>query len=920
LIKAGSEITCRIVMLAMVTVATVLASSSLVFSEEQNYLQVKSESKVETLPGELVITALRIINPESQKMLFDLEIECPEGWQVISGEGRVEIDGNADISRLASFFVPVKARAEEYTVNFVLKSTEGAILQKQPISVNVLPSPRIELSDLVNFKRNTIAGETARFDYQILNSGNVPVTVMLNVQMSRGTVSLYPEEKIKLDVGESRKVSIEVILDDDFEELTAVALNLIALVISDNKVVVEATKEATSKVEVYPRGSYDVDEFHYLPGKVKLKGTIGDRGETRSDWQMAFSLDGPLKDDGSDDFSLLYRGPAPDRKNPFYSKDEEFHISYNNDDFGIYVGDGNYNLSPLVDISRDGRGIELESKSDSINLDTYLAYPDRSPSQENVIGVDMGFPIDENNEISLLYFNSDVKKPFSSRIDDRTIMGIRGEFGDGDNLDIDMEFAQGGIDAAIGRDYAYRFDGKYRDDEFNINARRIFAGPGFGGYYRDMNLTEFSTSIPVAPGLRIHGEWKDQQRNFNRIEENFSSIRDKDISMGLGYSAGHSSSLTADYIFKSRAELGDDSRYNRNAKFWRINASRTFGELILSARFEFGENENRILGETVNHISQLGSFSWEIDRNLTLFGFVSSMKGDFFDDQDRKTTRSGIHFKYSPRKDTLLTSGLNLEMVRDSFRRIYVPFSFKYQFGDGDQIEVRGRYSNTERSGLKRDDSAVMVEYTIPFSVKVDRKSGYCTLTGYIRDITTGEPLMGVLVHTENRADLTDETGQYVIKDLVLGKNTVTVNLSNLSYQHITVPASPLTLDLAEGKTQVDFNVVTAGSISGNVRMAFADGSTGSDGLEGIMVELISEVGSEFRLTDDAGRFAFELLPPGHYKVVIDQKNLPDYTHLEMDKYEFDLTAGMEIDIDAKVMEDLVKVRIIKKDEITLTK
>lgn len=907
-------------MLVLVTVVTLLASLSPVFSEEQIYLQVKSEHKVETLPGELIIAALRIVNPSDRKILYDLGIEYPEGWQVISGDGLVEMDENTEISRLASFFVPVKARAEEYTVNFVLRSTEGIILQRQPISINVLPSPGIELIDLVNFKRNAIAGETAKFDYQLLNTGNVPVTVMLNIQMSRGTVSLYPEEKIILDVGEGRKASIEVVLDDDFEELTAVALNLIALVISDKKVVVEATKEATSKVEVYPRGSYDSDEFHYLPGKVKLKGTIGDRGETRSDWQMIFSLDGPLKDDGSDDFSLLYRGPAPDRKNPFYSKDEEFHVSYDNEDFGIYIGDGNFDLSPLTDISRDGRGIKLQGKSDSINLVTYLASPDRNPSDENFIGVDLGFPINETNEVSLLYFNSDVNKPFSSYLDDRTILGVRGEFGDGDNLDIDMEFAKGGEDTTSGRDYAYRFDGKYRDGDFNISARRIFAGPGFGGYYRDMNLSEIAVSIPIGSNLGIRGDWKDQQRNFRRNEDNFSSIRDKDISFGIGYSAGQNGSVTADYIYKSNAELDDNPRYNRNDRFWRIGASRTFGELNLSARIEFGENENRILGETITHISQLGSFSWELDRNLTLFGFVSSSKGDFFDTQDRKTTRSGIHFKYSPEKDILLASGLNLEMIRESFRRIYVPFSFKYQFDGGDQLEVRGRYSNTERSGLKRDDFAVMVEYTIPLSIKVDRKSGYCTLTGYIKDSTTGEPLTGVLVHTENKADLTDETGLYEIKDLTLGTNTVSVNLTNLSYKLITVPESPVSLDIAEGVTQMDFLVVTAGSISGRVRMASVDGLSGSDGLEAVMVELISEQGSVFRLTDENGGFTFELLPPGHYKVSIDQNNLPVYTHLEMDKYEFDLTSGMEIDIDAKVVEDTVKVRIIKEDEITLSK
>jgi hypothetical protein len=906
-------------MLVVAALLSVPVSVSIALSQEQHYLQVKPESRVETLPGELIVSALQISNPDNQNLTFDLAIECPAGWQVVSGDGQIEIDPGKGIQRLASFLSPDRERAGEYPVSFILRSSDGEVLESLMISVTILPSPEIQLTDLVNLKRNAIAGDTVKFDFQLSNTGNVPVVVILDAHMSMGVVNPdSTEDKISLDAGESRMIIIETVLDNDFDILTGVPLILTARVLLDGKVIETASKEATSKLDVYPGGSTGSDEFNYLPGKIKLKGIIEDSEKTRSDWQTEVSMDGSLKDDDSDNFSLMYRGPAPNQPDLIFSKDEEFHLSYDREDFGIYLGDGNYFLSPLIDNSGRGRGFEMNNRFDDFDLKIYFSHSSRNPSDENIIGVDMGFPIDENNEISLLYFNADVHKPFSSNIDDRSIWGFRGELGNTENLDVDFEFAQGGEENLSGRDFAYRFEGTYRDNGLELSANRIFAGPGFGGYYRDMNFSELSASVPLGDGFKVRGNFRDQQRNYNRDSDGFSSFRDKDIMAGIGYSGKHGVSLTADYIDKYRVDLDEDPLFSSEQRFWRLGASRQFGDLFLSTRIEFGENEDRVLDETVNHMSQYGSFSWKVDKNLTIFGYANWSKGDSLDIHEGKTTRSGFHFSYSPQNSLTLTTGMNFELVSDSFRRFYIPFSFRYQFKNGDQIEVRARYTTTERSNLEWDDTAVMIEYIVPLSIKIDRKSGYCILTGFVKDITTGEPLKGVLVHTENRADLTDETGRYEIKDLIPGTNIVSVNLSNLSYKYITVPESPAIIELAEGISQMDFLVVTAGSISGRVRMA--SGLSGSDGLEGVMVELISAEGSVLRLTDESGRFRFELLPPGHYKISIDPKNLPVYTHLEMDKYDFDLTAGMEIDLDAKVVEDTVKVKIIKEDEITLTK
>jgi hypothetical protein len=909
----------HIKLLLRVTACIAVISGILYFCPSGNaqadMLRIISSEEVTTRPSELIVATLRISNPTDHKVRYRIDTEMPQGWKVVSGDTPVEIEAQDGILRIVSFFVPGSVPAGEYVITFRLMP-EGSdqVLEEGKIRVIVEAMPHITITQTGVVKNSVLAGENINLEYKIQNHGNVRTSLNFEIIMNKPAISSVKPQKMELDLNESGSVNVAITLDEKTREVTNFTAQLTGLIIDDEGRITSRIESSILNIKVFPKSSPQIDEYHRLPGEIKFKSVVEDRTKPRYDYQFIFSLDGPIDPEEGKFIDIFYRGPDHDSSMIFYNEDEQAHIGYEQDDFGIYVGDGYYGLTPLIDLSKTGRGIKLNAKYDIFNVETYYMNSLRTPLKEEVVGASVGMQFDENNIFSVNLLNVDAGEDVPYVQDDRQIVGFRGQFGDGKTIDTDIEVAKGGDPSIEGSDLAWKLSARYRDEGKEFHIRHINSGPAFGGYYRDMELTELSTSLPLGNGLKLQANMLNQDRNYITQSSIQTTIQEKYARLGALYNGYPGTSLTFDYVFRDRSGSGDYVLFDSVEKFWQLGASQNIGNVTVGGRVEYGDNEDRILGDTVMHLSQLGTVSWRIDDKWSVNSFAGYRRGDTLDINRGTSVSSGLSLRYADERKTVVSTGINMEVVRHQSRRTYIPFLFKHEFAGGDEIEIRARHSRSRRNNRESSDTAVMVNYSIPLSFKVGRRTDISTLTGYVRDIENeNKGMPGILVHTENQASLTDENGRYILRNLKPGANLLTVNLQDAGYNRITVPHNPVEINLKGGEMQFDFDVVTAAMVMGCVKPQ--EGFTGEFKPVDMLVELKYGDQTEYRLTDENGEFNFEGLVPGHYVFIIDTGSLPRDLSIEQTQYEFDLTPGQKYNLQLELKPREIEVEIIKSGE-----
>ena len=887
-------------------------------SASSKLIEITSKGPIQTSPTEVVSISFRVQNPDTTYVQFNINFELPNGWSTISGGGLIDLPAKGNAMRIASFKIPPDAVSGDFKVRALLESsTSGKLLDTSEIQISVLPAPKIELYLNGTAKAQILAGEKFNLEFNIQNTGNVPLLVDFSLKAIDPGKAKILSPSLLLGLDEKGVVPVEVEVPDTIDRVEDVIIILAAKAsqVFNGEIAVE--KSFSYRFTVYPKSSGKVDEYIRLPGKVAVRVLVEDRNEVRSSGQVEVSLKGALNEQKTDEIDLLYRGPNPGRNMIFFTKEENAHLAYKTKNFGLFLGDGYFDLSPLVDISRSGRGAELDATFSDFGIGTFFSRSSKGQSTEDAFGLDLNYMFDEENKLSFNFLETAVGGRRTSFLDDRKVYGVRGQFGDPDESNLDIEYSWGGFDGRIDSDNALRVDARLHKEDLDFRFKHVDAGNDFPGYYRDQTSNEIAGSIPLGEDFNINGNWRQQRRNFGE-GENSSIIDDRFFRIGAGYNSPNAGSISFDYIDQTRRDIFENPRFDNTERFWRVGANLMLNDLTLGGRLELGDNEDRIRKATVMHLSQLGMFSWRVNENLFISGFGEYKRGDFFNIDRRNSIRTGMTLRYNPTKSTFLSSGFNCEVERHSLRRWNFPFTFRYTFADGDELEIRARHSIRSKGTYRDDDTAVMVEYSIPLSIPLDRRDDIGTLSGVVRDLeNNGAGIKDILVRTENKAALTDENGSYTIKGLGIGRHYVTVESQNLGVNRITIPRTPTYVDIPAGTIKLDFDVVTASNINGRVFIPSNKEDIADKGLMDILVELTYEDCVERILTDESGRFTFENLKPGTYKITMDNTRIPAHYHLEKDKYEFELKPGETLEMNIQVVEDLVKVQIIQSGELS---
>jgi hypothetical protein len=283
-------------------------------------------------------------------------------------------------------------------------------------------------------------------------------------------------------------------------------------------------------------------------------------------------------------------------------------------------------------------------------------------------------------------------------------------------------------------------------------------------------------------------------------------------------------------------------------------------------------------------------------------------------------------------------------MAGDSNDRHVFDLALDYQFLNASRISAYGRHTLYGNNADQEDETAFIINYTIPFGMPVGQKKSVGMLEGHVLDQETGQPISDVILRLNGVNAVTNATGKFTFPALKPGAFYLDIDSASIGLGLVPLQKTPLKIDIVGGKTKpVEIGITKSAHLKGRIiRYDFAgkdslqkgfrinkdkNKATGEadkdklvegQGLKNALLELKSKLETWRVLSDRKGRFRFSDLRPGQWTLNVYADNLPEYHYLEKNSVEVDLMPGDGKELLIRVLPKIRTIRMMDPGEVLI--
>ena len=928
------------------------------------FVQSVRPGVIEAKPLASFTAVFRVANRTAEPAELQGSVELPEGWKTATDELPFTLAAGAEAIRLVSVFVPVRARADQYIIGYAVGGPAGRpVAARAELAVRVALEPRLDLQAL-ELPPFAIAGDVATSRFLVINRGNAPLDVALDVQ-SNGFRFTCDAASVRVDAGEARTIEVTVRSDGGLRKKLNQQVRIKASASVPGREPLAA--EALTQQDIIPRVYGGLEEFNKIPLELGLVALAGGGGAQYVQARIAGS--GALDDLQKHKVDFFLRGPGRTEFNLFGLQREEYRFRYDGPAVSAAAGDKSFSLTNLTNLGQYGRGVEASLR---LGRWSFRGYSERdlfvgSTGRQTAVQVGVS-PLDR---LTLkASWMSDAPDP-GVRPDSR-IFSLQSQFVH-DLANVTLEYSW---DATVRKDPAAVNSAIWLDANggtrlFSYRANIIQSGADYGGYYQNLNFRSGEFTVSPSSRLQLRASYVDQRRNAALLPF-FPPFEDRTLQAGLLWRAAKSLDLSLEERVHDRSDLSPDAQFSYRDTTLRAGALFTRGSLSVQNYLDVGRTYNELTRAYDRLLEYTVSANVTVFTSLSLGGFIHYRDQDvsFTGDKARRlemnvnlgyqSGRTSIDAFYrTALHEELYANALSAQDFKDPAFLLnnYDIFglNLSQRFGNGHQLGVRvQRAANPVGTGLPGSHLIGLLEYSIPLGVPVGRKASAGILRGRVYDADRGKAgVAGVFVRINDLATVTDPQGDFLFRGLEPGAYVLTLDERNMPREKVTVEKTPMTVYVSGGgKVDCSVGLTTGASIAGRIMVfklenekadllvkkapsgpSVGEFETGegaaapkprmveSANLTAATVELVGPGDEVFHaLTDESGRFSFEGLRPGPYVLRVFAADLPELTSFEKDTFELDLKPAAREQVDIKVLPVIRPIQIIGGGAVTIRK
>ena len=896
-------------------------------------VRISGQELLETEPKNVVTTTFEATNTSDEELEFISDVKLPAGWKLIIPSFPFRLAPNATEIRLAGFFIPQTALAGKYEIIYRVSSVKDpSISDLARIFVKVLPVTKLQ-AEFLQAPESVIAGEPYEAIFSVINASNTENRIVIKVQSGQGLPYTVVPDKITLVTGESKTVKVTVQTDEKLRKGFKHHLRLTVRSVEDEKM----RGRARCTVNIIPKITGEVDRFHRIPAKITFSSAGQTGEEKKTGFQGEFSGRGKLSEGGEDEIEFLFRGPDTIEEVSMFGQRDRYFAGYRSKSLGLRIGDDYYSLSRLTEQSIAGRGIDGTLSSGDFEFSAYHMQTRWLDPENKETAFHFNYLFSDRYRIGLNLFNK------KSDIEDAKVASLQGKLEPFDNTNIEFEAAYGKDDSRHDNAYWLNF---YSSPDWGgaYRLEYIYAEPDFPGYYRDKEYISGNFFYPIKKDLTLNATLRQEKNNLDLDPSLESSALSRYGQLGLNYRFKTGTTLSIESRFRTREDRLAESDFDDRELTHRIRLGQSFKKLSFNVSAERGKTKDRLTDQTSNVGKYEGSFYFMPTHNQSYGGYVRYSTYRNPESEDRDTINTGLtgSFKIAERANLSLRLDRYHTMGTDSGDRHNFDLALSYLFPNKSRISAHGRHTLYGRNSDQEDETAFIVEFTVPFGLPVGRKKSAGMLEGYVRDQETGQPIPNAILRLNGATAVTDSDGEFTFPALKPGDFYLNVDSASIGLERIPVQKTPLEVRVKGGKEEsVNIGITKSAVFTGKIMVyefvkedglqkGFTIANNKGIGKEG-KSKMVEDSGMtnallEFKskqeiwrvLTDRKGRFRFDDIRPGQWILTVRADNLPEYHYLEQDIFEIDLAPGEKKEMLIRVLPRKRTIRIIEQGEILI--
>ncbi|MBI4863911.1 MAG: hypothetical protein HY815_27180 [Candidatus Riflebacteria bacterium] len=897
-----------------------------------------STKPLDGVPGRVITAGFLVMNHTGQAEDLAETLELPPGFRSVTPPFGFTLGASRQEVRLASFSLPLGCPAGTYTVRYVARGKKNPAVQGAgSLLVTVKALTKIELR-LVNKPENVLAGETYACSLNLVNGGNASIRVKLVDRGSPPFPTTIEPASLQLKPGESQEIRVKVKTDRRAKARLSHSVTIDAVSLEGKG---EVLSTQTSIVEVITTESARVDPYFRLPGTFRHI-VLFDKGHMG--FQTEILGGGRLSPRGTD--ALDYRVVYADQANLLYGLREEYRVHYASRPFDLVVGDSVYGLSALTEWCRYGHGLSFDYNPGRLELGGYQA-EDRTPEpRQEAVGFYAGYRVNDRFKVRSNLLTKHEPLGFSD-----TIASLEASVRPTRHTDVNVEYAVCGTDRlATGTGTAWRLLGSgtvFKTAQFTLE--RTHADPDFFGFYHDSDYGSAALSFPLGPRLSTSLSMRFSETNQGAPAPDLAPGSDSTYRGTMAYDLAAGTQVTLDLERYNRRLDTLEAAQEIQEDYAGLTVSQSFKRANVQLSTEQGTLEDRILGRTQD-IQRYGFYGTYTPNRRLSYSVRTSTGPEKYASPLRRTTMTGAAVVW--RAESNLTIDLSFDNTIYKMPDVLGPISSQvhqylssltYLLNGGQTFALRARYLS--RSGKDPPEHYAMATFSMPFGIALARRRDIGRLKGRIHDEERpGKPgIPKVIVRLGAATTVTDQIGQFEFAALTAGKFALRVDKDSIGLARMTRQQLPIDVVVQGGKTvSVSLGVLTAGRLAGRLAVCARQGQgqisrfnmlvEGAEkdqakpaemeevgGAPDMIVELTNGKEIQRRVTDQKGRFVFEELIPGSWKLSVREENLPELHTIERPEANVEVSAGKTAEVVIRILPKVRTIKLIDQGEKILS-
>ncbi len=770
-----------------------------------------------------------------------------------------------------------------------------------------------------------IGGDNYPVKLRVTNRGNSRLAVQLKHRSSLKFEVTAEADSFPLAAGATRELLCRVQTDQNCAEHTSHAVTFELTATTTTGATLTASQ--ASVVELIPLRQGKREPYHELPMQLRLIG-IGEAGHAPQS-QVELSGAGSLDEAGHHRVDFLFRGPDAQTSSLFGER-EEYGATYEGDHWKFDLGDRVYALSPLTEQHTLGRGAGATWHDGGTTAGAFMMSTRYLQQNEEEFGAFVRRQLTPELALQGNIFRKTGAVPGAVSALPQNIATLESHYRVAKKLDLDLEAGFSRSDRGE-VDYAYRAEAHGElPGKLNYALEYAHAGPEFHGYYSNTDTTYASVTKVITPKFRVHASANFYGGNLALNDVRSSVVnREHSWNAGANYDLTKQTGVSLEWIHTHREDILLPAAYDFTEDALRTGASHNFGKLQFQSFVDLGTLDNTLTGGSGPFQRYSGSINWRPTAGQTYSVSASYGPSAFTGSNERALSASvSAHWQV---RDNLQA---DLSVARNQYDGLIgseqneALASVSYRLANHNLLSLIGRWSrasNQTPDSAPLNESAVLVSYTVPFSVPVSRKRSIGALDGRVAD-PAGAGVPRVVLQVGEQFAVTDEAGNFEFPSLKPGRCELRVVQDSLGPQRAMTTPLPMPLQIRPADTtRVTLAAAPAASITVHViRYAFADGNalhasgdlTEAGGLDGATVEISNGRETWRAQTDRTGEAAFLRLPPGSWKVRVAASDLPPLQTIENPDRTLSLAAGASEQIAVRVLPQRRTIRMLERGTV----